>query len=389
MAGRLPNTQELGPWDWRHRIGFDLDLRREIETAVNLEIANSAERQVMNELITFFSRYISVDCLIDTVLRGRVAILDKISSLPEENVLAVPGILHHLMRNKLERAEELHGDQVKPLRKLVSLACSTNTVVNPIEPMSIVFGDDLCDLISYGKRELSGARYPSRSPKAGSVKDVESVVATYQRQLERALEGRLLAQKSSRNKFFTTLVKGPGFAEYWPWFLTESSDANELILYENDDSMRKDQLYPTLNHELYPGHAYFYKCLEEHQPRFVDHGAYGFVEGWATWSEWNGINPAYCRQSRSFRFRSIQFLEADSLKYADKLFSFMREEGYNEQNALEACLHFFQYPSLGLSYTLGSIWFENHFRESDPFHFFEYLSSNALGWGDFFRLWTK
>lgn len=389
MTGRLSNTMEIGPWDWRHRIGFDLNLRKEIEAALNYQITNSKEGQIMNKLLRFFSRYMSIDCLIDTVLSGRFELLEGLSSLPEENVLALPSIVQHIVKKKYYQAEQLLGDQVQPLRRLLDVACSTNTVVNPIDPMTIVFGDMLEDLVSYGKREASTEKFPSYAPEAGVVKDLKSVIDTYRRRLKRDSAGTSLAQVSNCNNFLTTIVNGPGFAEYWPWFLTENSTTNELIIYQNEDSMRTNQLYPTLNHELYPGHAYFYQSLEQHKPRFVDHGAYGFVEGWATWSEWNGLNEGYCHQSRSFRLRSIQFLEADSLRYADKLFSFMRDEGYNECNAMEACLQFFQYPSLGLSYALGAIWFEKHFRDSNPFQFFEYLSSNDLGWGDFFRLWSQ
>ena len=389
MPGRLYNIMEIGPWDWRHRIGFDLNLRREIKIALQNQNINSKERQIMNEIFDVFSGYISIDCLIDTVLSGKVRLLEDLASLPEENVLALPSIVQHVVKKKYFEAEQILGDQVRPLGKLLDLACSSNTVINPVTLMSIVFGDTIDDLVSYGKVEASNEGYPSNAHKAEVVKDLNLIIATYQKMLKKISAKTSLATVSNCNEFTTTIIKGPGFAEYWPWFLTENSNTNELVLYENEDSMRIDQFYPTLNHELYPGHAYFYRSMEQSKPRFVDHGAYGFVEGWATWAEWNGLNEAYSRQSRFFRLRSLHFLEADSPKYAEKIFSFMRDEGYNEQNAIEACLQFFQYPSLGLSYTLGALWFERYFRDSNPFHFFDYLSSNDLGWGDFFRLWQK
>lgn len=392
MNGRLKNTNEILPWDWRHRIGFDVGLRKKIR-----DISSSAlrdEKIIINELIEFFSCYISVDNLLGSIISGDFKRVDSLGALPLSNVLAMPKSLEKVTLDKLHKAEMTVGNKLPQLEEIVRYSLKSGVVVDPEKAMKIVFGDALNELMVYGESQLQTAKdslcAEERCKKSISglrAEEPRSAVAKYINRIKKSQKLREWLGEIQVPIFDVTVTKGAGFAEYWPWFLTEDKTTNELILYENSDSTREDQLYPTLNHELYPGHAYFYHKLEDSCPRFIDHGAYALVEGWATWAEWNGIEEGYCTQSRLFRLEGLSTLRNRSIENAQHLVLFIQSHGYSELNAMEGCLHFYQYPSLGLSYTLGALWFEKLFKTSTPKHFFSEMKGCNRGWGDFFRLW--
>jgi len=387
-AGRLCKTEEISPWDWRHRIGFDASLRGRILEIANSRCISRQEKQIINELIEYFTDYISVDCLINTITEGDYAALAEIRFLEKTKILSVPSICQGIILRKYNQLERALKEEAHPIMDMIGAAFDTQHIARPMEAMGIVFGDMLEDIIDYGKEESKIAPINVNQQKSILPDDAQSILKEYEKQLRSGLTKDLPTHESSVKQSFTLkTTKGAGFAEYWPWFLTEKADTNELILYENEDSLREDQFYPTLNHELFPGHAYFYQLMERARPRFVDHGAYALVEGWATWAEWNGLKPEYASHSRAFRLRSLSLLDCESACNAIDIYTFMKHEGYGEENATEACLQFFQYPSLGASYTLGAIWFEQYLSGKKPLDFFEELSRCDRGWGDFFRIW--
>ena len=392
MSGRLEQTIEILPWDWRHRIGFDISLRANVRDIASRALED--EKRIISELIDFFSCYVSIDNLLNSILSGDLEQVECLEAVEPSSILAIPKCLEKNTLEKLRKTERIVGEKLPILEDLVKHSLKSSLVVDPERAMGIVFGEKLNELIAYGKSELQRAKEISRcedisknSNKSSKEDAPRAAIMKYMRRIKESKKLMDWLGEIEVPSFDVTVMKGSGFAEYWPWFLTEDRTTNELILYENSDSVRKDQLYPTLNHELYPGHAYFYHQLEEICPRFVDHGAYALVEGWATWAEWNGIEEGYCAQSRLFRLEGLCTLKYDSIDDAEKLVSFIQSHGYSELNAMEGCLQFYQYPALGLSYTLGALWFERLFHTSTPRQFFSEMKSLNRGWGDFFRLW--
>lgn len=387
-AGRLCKSEEILPWDWRHRIGFDASLKKRIQRITGSIYISSKEKLIIDELIEYFVDYISVDCLLNTLLEGHCDPLADLKFLDKTKILSVPSICQGIIINKYQQLEGILHDQSHPVKDLIEVAFNTQYVARPMDSMKIVFGDMLPNLIGYGKAESIKAPQSVIRRKSILPDDASSIVEEYSKLLMSGLPRDLLEQEKAYDPCFVTRsIKGPGFAEYWPWYLTQKEILNTLILYENEDSLREDQFYSTLNHELYPGHAYFYQYLEKARPRFVDHGAYALVEGWATWAEWNGFMPEFATHSRAFRLRSLTLLDFESVCNVTDIYAFMSNEGYSDANVIEACMHFYQYPSLGVSYTLGAIWFEKYLSGRGLNDFFEELSRCDLGWGDFFRIW--
>jgi hypothetical protein len=374
--------QAITEWDWRYRVGFDEELRRHIKELANLCLAE--ERDVIHELLDYFSQIISIDCLIESILDGRNELLDLDFVSLEKGLLPLPSPCAHLVERKFNLVAKKYPEHTSGLRSALDTALSVDIVASPLEPLRIVFGDQLDFLIRYGQAQSLEVPYPN----IANGRILSNVSSAVQEFLCEVANNEKLIESLGRFTLPQCIIrveKGPGFAEYWPWFLNSRHHKNELIIYENSDSLREDQLIPTLNHELFPGHAFFYQQIEHLNPKFIDHGALALVEGWATWAEWHGIHEEFSTQARAFRLRTLPFIKLSQIADSLHITQSLQNEGYSNQTAIDGCLQFFQYPAMGASYTLGALWFENRFMNSSPHEFFRFMKKR--NWGDFFRLW--
>jgi len=386
----------IAEWDWRYRVGFDSACRHRVRSAIET-LQDPRERVLMEQIYDWATSFVSLHALLQTIVADGGALragnsvgaadAESLERLVEETdsaaILWLPAELHELVDELLEKLPIALRDAV------TTLADRARRSVPRVPPharlFEITFGEALDGLL---RQDEACGEIPSL-PRGRPVPS-RDLVGYVERFLRRSLSDprlRELFGEWTPPAIATVVTDGPGFGEYWPTEIARRRPSHdELIVYSNRDSRNVHSLRTTLHHELYPGHALFYDSARRSK-QFVDHGATTLVEGWATWCEWHAAHDAASRFARCSRLRLHRFFAFDdAAAIAGRFTNEVILQGFSKSRARQLALHYFQYPGLLFSYSLGARWFEDLFERISPARFLTFLSERS--WGDFFRLWS-
>lgn len=369
----------IDSWDWHYRVGFDKALAKKVKLIAS-ELQNKSEQQILLQQFDIFSSMVSISALCDALEENPEQFENYISGIDNCRLLYIPASLETIFRDRIEQLPHLLATEKKEVIKLLSTAIDSDFInyhQNIFEP---IFGNELKCLTDKG---LSNIPLVPKD-KLIDRDDLRETVNYLLEMLIKSARVSALLGDIAIPDFDIILKEGPGFAEYWPAELLDST-FNQLIIFDNPDQLHIGTLQTTLAHEVL-GHSVFYEAESNYVPPFFDHGAMCLVEGWATWCEWNASERPYGEFSRDARLFGLRnFYEKDADKLLQTIAHDIRSLGYTDAAVTSGLVYFFQYPGFSLSYTLGALWFEKKFQDIQPSNFFESLKNRP--WGDFFKLW--
>jgi|HubBroStandDraft_3_1064219.scaffolds.fasta_scaffold09607_2 hypothetical protein len=369
-------------WDWRFRVGFDVALRNKVATVIG-EMPNSREKTILGEILDWASGFVSLDALLEALQVGQAneAILAEIRSA---QLLHIPQDLRLAIERKLVTAESILSlSGLDAMRQLLTEAMNAPYKQRDIELFGIVFGDALEGLLEIADCQPAIPRPPVTSL---NTVELENIVARFPQYVQSEPELRRITVRAPMPEYDVKFQpSNSGYAEYWPRELADT-DADQLTINVNCMTKDKDALVSTLLHEVYPGHGLYYELVRTLRPSFVDHGAFGLIEGWATWCDWHAVENSYSAFARAARLRSLRVLRSNTPDAAVAAVNDLLVENGEINTKIERLTLEFQYPSFAASYGLGALWFEQHLTRRNFVDFFVGLS--ARPWGDFFKLWS-
>ena len=364
-------------WDWRYRVGFDLDLREEVRISAD-SLPDSPERVALLGILEWGSSFVSLGAVIESIQDGSTTLAD-LRSIDREKLLFIPEELVPGLRDKIASldsgplGELLDASQRAPFRELQRLL------------FEATFGRELDHLLATAEQV---AYQPAPEPVAVTPQDLETAATRFQRDLLSTPEISSLLKAYPFPEFDTEIVEGRGgYAEYWPRELVPGSQVDKLVLHKSEALMDRDTLQSTLFHEVYPGHGLFYGLVANRRPPFFDHGAITLVEGWATWCEWTFHDSAYARHTRSTRSRFLRTFDMTNPDEIIAQIDTLRAERRALDSREDQLNLFFLYPGFASSYALGALWFEKHLSVSNAAPFLNAIMMRPIG--DFFRAWSE
>lgn len=368
----------IGPWDWRYRVGFDERLKQTLENSVNA-LESSVYRDLLLKQIELFSSFVSVSQLINHFIEEENASRDTAINLEGKVILFIPKFLEQEYLQTLEKSKNIESRLKKELALVINAGAKNGYYNYNIDIFRLIFGHYLSALLVHANDEYTDV-FTEESIKSYDITSVtKEIISDIISNPPKQLKELIKYVPSFEIKF----KDGQGFAEYWAKGMLGNN--NELIVMINDDQLGYNNLKATIAHEIL-GHAIFYNLKDLLCPSFFDHGAFAFIEGWATWCEWNASDPLFARNLRSSRCRTLKLLDMLDPEYIQEQIAHeINRLGYSEEVAKTSIEYFFQYPGFGQSYTLGALWLEARFLEETPMLFFNNLKQ--LPWGDFFLLW--
>jgi hypothetical protein len=371
----VPESEQIAAWDWRWRAPFDPDLANLVRNASLFLAAQefSAHARVISELLDHALTVASWGGLLSS-LEEESNPEARRSMLDVAETIGLNGLPRFLERAALERAQGVASceTELTRLRKLLRVALAARWREPHVAALEIAFGSQLTELVHEGRE----GRDVARATRPGQAIRTDQVLAEVQQFVDRASTLRpLLAE------FSTELRPGEAFGAYWPREMTHS-EVDRLDIYANPDSLRANTLEATIAHEL-AGHGVFYEELRRKPPIFFDHGALGFVEGWATFAEWTFATiPAKTPHWTPL----LSLLGADADAARQRMPEIVRSQGMSDAMIEPALFSWTQLPAYQASYSLGALWFS---QRAATFDDGVRLLSQTLGGpaGDFFGLW--
>lgn len=162
-----------------------------------------------------------------------------------------------------------------------------------------------------------------------------------------------------------------GFAEYYDKDIYNLEN-NTLILYDNEAMRNKYDFDATLVHEIF-GHKKFYSYITDSFKKnhgLFDNGAIAFIEGYATYCEWNITknNHTTLLRERAINILNIDISDIPYKEKANLIYEINLKYGYNEDICIQGRHNYYQYPGFSSLYYLGALSFEEYLKNNidDP-----------------------
>lgn len=380
-------------WDWKFKIGLIRDIY--IDVNKNIENFSLEEKKIYNKIIDYHTNKISLDVILDILIENKFnswkdTMMNDIS-LIKPNLIGINSKLYEFFKAKMNIAIKNNPSLDYEINELFSAACNNNnnSYDNVEEIFRCILGKYYDEVI---KLLIDKYQFVSEIKEKIQYNDIKKHVNSYIKKLSDDIKIRKMYGANIINEYDIKLVNEVGFAEWWDKDLT-NNDKDLLVLFQNNDSMNKDDFEYTIYHEVYPGHGYFYNYARNNRgaKSSFDHGAMTLVEGWATFCEWNVKKTDY---SRTLKNRGKEFLEIslDKNKSLEEkinmLYANSIKRGYSKDQAINTILYFSQYPTFLESYYLGALCIEVMINKGvfrNPADFLDYLKNKT--WGELFALW--
>lgn len=337
----------LDRWDWRWRTPFDDELDQLIRhVEQDLRFAGYSEHgAVLADLRRHAYRYASLGGLLAALEEEKKPDVRHtlIAAARDVELNGIPSFLATVLERRIQEVA-IEPDETNALLALLRVASSRPWREPHIDALEIVFGGNLCDVISVGRRLRETS--PPQTPLGPRILrgDIERVVRRFQDEHPRL--------RTLTSDFAVNVREGAGFAAYWPRELS-GQPADQLEVSVNSDSLRSVALTQTLAHEL-AGHGVFYEALRRRSPVFADQGALALVEGWATFAEWR--LPGLLGPD-GVRLAWLDLLGASDDGVAALVPKLVRAQGYSSAQVESALLAWTQLPAYQTSYLMGGLWF--------------------------------
>lgn len=374
--GRLARPS-IQPWDWRYRAGFDAAISSRVHEVLTCT-ATHAERQLLLDQLDAFKQIASLSALLDAVQECPQRTEEFLQAFQSERLLYVPSLLADRLTGRIEGLSGCSASARRQLRDLLAAAVHRK-FVNPCAALAeVVFGRHTGTLM--GTRKDAPKMWLDRAARSLSTHELHRCIVG----LRDSWSINPLSVGMPIPEFTLELQNRRGFAEYWPAELS-ASGVNTMILFNLHCQGGEPALQATLAHELI-GHAAFYEFEKSHPSAVLDHGAFGLIEGWATWCEWHAFPSSFSARSRASAVQALDWLLASDPTFAcSAITRHVEALGYTQSSAEDAIEYHFQYPLFAASYTLGALWFERRLAGARPMDFFVQIQGRA--WGDFFDTW--
>ena len=370
----------LYTWDWRFRFFFEPDVQEEVRQFIS-ELT-PAEAEIYHAICTFYNNHYSISMLIDA-LSGDPALQDEIIHHAESNVdklIYTPDSIASQLRRRLFR-KRWAPSLLQRVDRLLNLSLSGIDVSRTYWSLNaVIFGKHYETLLS-SFMYVKESPLVDRGPSLHTTPD--AVLQEYLPKLQNspALVARF--GPSTTRDYDVKVTRKPGFAEWWDHSISPTG-RDLLVLHNNADACRENDFFYTLIHEIYPGHAHFYRSLQLTEESVFDHGALSLIEGWATFAEWQSMPSAYSEATRAGATRSLW--ESYNLPVYERptaIRARKKQQGYSTAESNRAILNATQYIGYTEAYYLGALYFER--VVSDPKQFLHTLANNHCG--EFFALW--
>lgn len=369
----------IDSWDWHYRVGFDQALAGKVKSIAN-GLEHKAEERILLQQLDIFSSMVSISALCDALEESPERFHELLGGINTSRLLFVPSSLAPALQDRIELLPKRLESEKKNITDLLSKAVTSRFINYHKDIFEPIFGNELNGLTHKSLSKMP----PAPKDKLIDQLDLKKTVSLLLAFLMHGGHFSELIGDMALPDFEIVFKEGPGFAEYWPAELLEST-SNQLIVFDNPDQLRVGTLQTTLAHEVL-GHGVFYEAESSYAPPYFDHGAMCLIEGWATWCEWNASATPHGEYSRTARLFGLRhFYEKNVDELLGSISNDIRSLGYSDDTVRSGLMYFFQYPGFSLSYTLGALWFEKTFQGVQPFNFFESLKERP--WGDFFQEW--
>lgn len=379
---------ELKPWDWRTKISFNQNIRKDVEKKIS-GLKPGCQKDVMHELFEKYCSMLSIDALLDDVLENSVCPRNIISEARDLQILFIPSQLESHILKKLNNLEcMISTKELEILKTLIDESFKSNFQNQNRVIFETIFGKDKLNKIlqkAEQDRDDSFKKCPNDTDM--SIDEIKNSIAQMNSFFKEKCTSYLKPYISKIPLLKNVIYEASGFAEYWPFYLSDEYNENTFIYFFNEDSRKYSNFLTTLTHEIFPGHSLFYNIIYQAEPDFFDHGAFSLIEGWATWAEWHGIENEFSRFVRNQRLIALADFDKNDPIVAEDIISRVTSYGGSQQSALDSCLYFFQYPGFAFSYSIGAIWFELILSKVKFNELFSMFFKEDI-YGDFFKCWN-
>ena len=353
-------------WEWKYKIFFNQNIKKHL-----LFFAGSLEKEeqkIMKEIINFYSSFFTIGILLKNI-KENIKKEELLISLAEKNVSLLARSEPHDKETLLKEINELDSKNKKRLINLLNKSINSKLSVNFNDYLKIVLGDNGFKKFS---TFLSLLDEKKLIEKDNSLIRCFSTKESYRKflfDIQNRLELNKLFGVGKIKNFCIKFLSGSGYGEWWDSDLYDKYKKDTLVIFKNKNVSPEDLFY-TLLHEVYPGHAHFFD-MTKHKNSF-DTGAFLLIEGYSTYVECHSINSNY-----SFSYYNYY------LKLAKNII-------LNCQFDNNLSYWFTQFPGYYESYYVGcfliKFLIENYFNNI-PHEFLCFL--NNVSKGDFFKLWLK
>lgn len=375
-------------WDWHYRIFFDDKIRKNIsDYSKNV---NDDEMKIVKLTEAFYCSFFSFGILFDLLVENPQN-ADFLINMAEKNICKIiytPELLRGYFE---EETINLPISNISKDRMLKILKESYDKPPNLEfywDYLKAIFGDSYDDIISEFDNDKYG-QFLDSVIQEDLTCEFEEFFNDLYLSLSSDIALNLKFGNNAIKDFSVTIKDGAIYGEWWDKELLHS-DRDKLILYKNNNQIKKDDFIYTIIHETYPGHGHFYNFVKNDINTF-DQGAMLLIEGWATYCEWNSFPSEYCEYSKHNARAMLYYSnsrEASLDEFAQMLWDKKIKETSDPSSAIQVIKYATQYVGFFESYYMGALWLEyviDRKGKYSPVSFLKLLKKNNKG--DFFSLW--
>lgn len=373
-------------WDWKFRIFFQTEVKNEVKewmTKLKYE-----EYKIYENIVEFYSSFYSFGILFDlmseNVSEAKTYLTYAIESI--DKIVQTPMALAPYYRQRIK--SNFKDSQIQQqLLHLLDVSLKAHEVKfeywclvaellgNSHEAITNIFLNDQFDSTPY-KRPAQRIIH-------------RETQATFEKMYLFATTDTTLNKRFGNNaikNFGKKITVGNGYGEWWDRDISATGH-DELVLYTNDNEVKREDYFYTIIHETYPGHGHFYNFVC-HNNTLMDHGAMMLTEGWATYCEWNTFPSKYVDvvKHNALVFLNNSYL-LDCNTRANLIYERKRKQGLKVSQFITSLIYATQYIGYLEAYYLGALWIEKAIAEKyhSPVEFLSML--NKSNKGEFFKLW--
>lgn len=373
-------------WDWKYRIYFDSAVLSEVEEWMGQ--LNTEEKAVYSKIVGFYTSFYSFGVLFDLMCEDtdRAEALLQHALNTSEKLIHTPAVLVPYYKRQIKKNFD-KTDTQKLLLQLLDMSCSARDIRDSYwNLISYVLGNSYNDIVATFSNDHFDAN-PKKMPRQQIIR--KETQETFREMYQQVTGDPYLIHlfgHSSIENFGEKIVDGNGYGEWWDREISPTGK-DELVLYTNNNEVKRDDYLYTIIHETYPGHGHFYNYVRADND-LMDHGAMMLVEGWATYCEWNTYPSKYVD---SIRHNALMFLNNSFYLVSDErarlTYERKRRQGKKLPQFVSSIIYATQYIGYLESYYLGALWLEKAISEKyeTPVEFLSMLSKSDKG--EFLRLW--
>lgn len=314
----------LKDWFWKYQIFFNKEIYdKVIDFSTKLL---DEEKDIFLEEVSFFKGFYTFQMLLDAIedckeIDKNINIIIDIAKQNIDKIINIDDILYLEYKNRINIFSDKYKNE---LYNILQYSHEKSKLFIDVRQYLSILLNNVEDF--YGFINSQTRKPYNRENVFVCEKNIKSLFEDIYKTLNSNKSIKRLFGDNNIGAFDLIIKEENGYGEFWDSDIYDDYDKNTLILKSNSGNLTYNDLVYTIVHEVYPGHAHFFKETKSNNICY-DTGALFLIEGFATVCELLiDENPNYVNNLKSKYLTIIKaVLDKDLQNLKDKYLDYYKE----------------------------------------------------------------